>query len=63
VNIAFTSASARYVRLNITGNTGWPAGQLSDFQVFGAGVGSGPANAGDQPDVADVRADRGQQQQ
>ncbi|GAA1601719.1 ThuA domain-containing protein [Catellatospora bangladeshensis] len=29
------NTSARYVRLNITANTGWPAGQLSDFQVIG----------------------------
>ena len=25
---------ARYVRLNVTGNTGWPAGQASELQVF-----------------------------
>jgi len=26
--------TARYVRVNITANTGWAAGQLSDFEVF-----------------------------
>ena len=30
----FPSASARYVRLNFTANTGWPAGQVSEFQVW-----------------------------
>jgi len=29
------SASARYVRLTVTANTGWPAGQLSEVQVWG----------------------------
>ncbi len=36
VTITFTSSSQRYVRLNFTGNTAWPAGQLSDFQVWAA---------------------------
>jgi hypothetical protein len=40
VTIPFSSATARYVRVNITANTGWPAGQLSDFEVFPAGSGS-----------------------
>ena len=35
VTIDFTAATARYVRLNITGNTGWPAGQLSELEVYG----------------------------
>ncbi|MFC4588518.1 galactose-binding domain-containing protein [Sphaerisporangium corydalis] len=30
----FTASSQRYIRLLITGNTGWPAGQVSDFQVY-----------------------------
>jgi hypothetical protein len=34
VTITFPSASARYVRLNVTANTGWPAGQVSEFQVW-----------------------------
>jgi alpha-1,3-glucanase-like protein/F5/8 type C domain-containing protein/HYDIN/CFA65/VesB family protein/centrosomal CEP192-like protein len=34
VTITVPSGSARYVRLNITANTGWPAGQLSALQVF-----------------------------
>jgi chitodextrinase len=36
VTITFTSATTRYVRLNLTGNTGWPAGQLSEFEVYAA---------------------------
>ncbi|HXR72851.1 discoidin domain-containing protein [Actinocrinis sp.] len=35
--ITFGATTARYVRVNITGNTGWPAGQLSDFEVFPSG--------------------------
>jgi len=35
VTIDFTQASTRYVRVNITGNTGWPAGQLSEVEVYG----------------------------
>ena len=31
--ITFPAATARFVRVTITGNTGWPAGQLSEFEV------------------------------
>ncbi|MFJ6081177.1 discoidin domain-containing protein [Streptomyces sp. NPDC092369] len=31
-----TTTSTRYVRLTFTANTGWPAGQVSELQVFGA---------------------------
>ncbi|WP_405801514.1 discoidin domain-containing protein [Streptomyces sp. NBC_01506] len=35
VTVTFASAaSARYVRVQITGNTGWPAGQLSGLSVY-----------------------------
>jgi CARDB/F5/8 type C domain len=49
VTISFNSATTRYVRLNITGNTGWPAGQVSEFEVYGPATGdvtapSAPAN-------------------
>jgi chitodextrinase len=30
------TASVRYLRLNFTANTGWPAGQLSECQVYSA---------------------------
>jgi chitodextrinase len=31
-----STANTRYVRLDFTANNGWPAGQVSEFQVFGA---------------------------
>ena len=34
VTITFTATTTRYVRLNITANTGWPAGQISEFEVY-----------------------------
>ncbi len=34
--ITFTPATTRYLRINITANTGWPAGQVSELQVYGA---------------------------
>ena len=30
----FTAANVRYVKLTVTANTGWPAGQLSEVGVF-----------------------------
>ncbi|GAA4563125.1 galactose-binding domain-containing protein [Planotetraspora kaengkrachanensis] len=49
VTINFTATTARYVRVNITGNTGWPAGQISEFEVYGPVTGdtqapSAPSN-------------------
>ncbi|MBU2662754.1 discoidin domain-containing protein [Actinoplanes bogorensis] len=41
VTVDFTAASARFVRVNVTGNTGWPAGQLSEVEVYG------PVSGGD----------------
>ncbi len=35
VTIDFTAATVRYVRVTITGNTGWPAGQLSELEIYG----------------------------
>jgi Alpha-1,3-glucanase catalytic domain D1/F5/8 type C domain/Alpha-1,3-glucanase catalytic domain D2/HYDIN/CFA65/VesB-like, Ig-like domain/Abnormal spindle-like microcephaly-assoc'd, ASPM-SPD-2-Hydin len=43
VTITFNPATARYVRANITANTGWPAGQISDFAVYPAVGGSSTA--------------------
>ena len=48
VTIPFTAATARYVRVNITANSGWNAGQLSDFEVFpssGGGTTPPPSSA------------------
>lgn len=35
VTIQFTATTTRYLRLLITGNSGWPAGQISEFEVHG----------------------------
>ncbi|SDF78182.1 CARDB protein [Lentzea fradiae] len=43
VGIDFTAATTRYVRLRITGNTGWPAGQISEFEVHGPTSGDAQA--------------------
>jgi CARDB/F5/8 type C domain/NedA-like, galactose-binding domain len=37
VTIEFPKTSVRYVRVTITANTGWPAGQLSEFELYGPG--------------------------
>ncbi|WP_093715402.1 choice-of-anchor D domain-containing protein [Actinacidiphila alni] len=44
VTITFPAATARYVRINVTANTGWNAAQLSALQVFPSG-GSNPSTA------------------
>lgn len=36
VAISFPAAAARYVRINVTANTGWPAAQISELEVYGA---------------------------
>ncbi|MFL6121172.1 choice-of-anchor D domain-containing protein [Actinophytocola sp.] len=38
VNIPVPATGARYVRVNITANTGWPAGQVSEFEVYPSGA-------------------------
>jgi hypothetical protein len=35
VTINLPATNTRYLRLHITANTGWPAGQLSEFEVHG----------------------------
>ncbi|HWB34966.1 MAG TPA: choice-of-anchor D domain-containing protein, partial [Rugosimonospora sp.] len=37
VNITVPATTARYVRVNITANSGWPAGQASEFEVYPSG--------------------------
>ncbi len=39
VTIDFPAATARYVRLTVTGNTGWPAAQISELEVYGPAAG------------------------
>ncbi|GAA0688470.1 CARDB domain-containing protein [Kitasatospora atroaurantiaca] len=36
VRIDFGATITRYVRLNVTANTGWPAAQVAEFEVYGA---------------------------
>ncbi|PZG14838.1 hypothetical protein C1I95_20860 [Micromonospora craterilacus] len=36
VTLAFSAAPTRYVRVRFTGNTGWPAGQLAQLEVYSA---------------------------
>ncbi|GLY51186.1 glycosyl hydrolase [Lentzea sp. NBRC 102530] len=61
VTIDFTAATTRYVRLRITANTGWPAGQISEFEVQGPTGGdtqapSAPGNlAFTQPQSGQIR--------
>ena len=40
VTINFTATSTRYVRVNITANTGWAAAQLSELEVYGTSTSS-----------------------
>lgn len=39
VDITFPAAAVRYVRVQVTGNTGWNAGQISELEVYGEGGG------------------------
>jgi hypothetical protein len=34
VTITFAAATDRYVRLNVTANTGWPATHASESEVY-----------------------------
>jgi hypothetical protein len=44
VNIPVPATGARYVRINVTANSGWPAGQASEFEVYPSG-GTSPNSA------------------
>jgi hypothetical protein len=46
VTINFTQTSQRYLRLTFTANTGWPAAQLSEFEVYAASSGTNPPPSG-----------------
>ena len=39
VTIDFGAATTRYLRVTVTGNTGWPAGQISELEVYGPAAG------------------------
>jgi hypothetical protein len=43
VNISVPGTAARYVRATITANTGWPAGQVAEFEVYPGGGGGTPS--------------------
>ena len=34
VTVRFATTSVRHLRLNVTANTGWPAGQLSEVEAY-----------------------------
>lgn len=34
VTLTFPAATQRYFRITITANSGWPAGQVSEFQIW-----------------------------
>ncbi|MFE9657796.1 discoidin domain-containing protein [Micromonospora sp. NPDC006431] len=36
VTVTFANTIVRYVRLNVTANSGWPAGQLSEVEIYSA---------------------------
>ena len=36
VELNFNTVTTRYVRLNFTANTAWPAGQISEFEIYSA---------------------------
>jgi F5/8 type C domain-containing protein len=42
LTISFTATSRRYLRLTVTANTGWPAAQLSEVEVYASGGGTTP---------------------
>ena len=44
VTVDFTAVNARYVRIQITANSGWPAGQVSEFEVWPGTVATPPAS-------------------
>ncbi|MER7459957.1 discoidin domain-containing protein [Micromonospora sp. NPDC126480] len=40
--VALPAGERRFVRLSFTGNTGWPAGQVAEFEVYGGGTSPSP---------------------
>jgi hypothetical protein len=53
VTISLPAAvSERYLRLNFTANTGWPAGQVSEFEIFPGGAGGGGGGGGGSTNLA-----------
>jgi hypothetical protein len=46
VTINFTAVNTRFVRLNFSANTGWPAAQISEFEIYGVASSSANLAAG-----------------
>lgn len=44
VPVTFAAATVRYVRVQVTGNTGWPAAQLAELEIYGAAGGEDPGD-------------------
>lgn len=49
VEIDFAAVTARYVRIQVTANMGWPAAQFSEVEVYGTESGGGDPDPGDGP--------------
>jgi hypothetical protein len=45
VTIGFDQVTTRYVRIHVTANSAWPAGQLAELEVYGPGGGGGDVTA------------------
>lgn len=52
VTINFDPAETRFVRLLVTANTGWPAAQVSEFEVYGTAGGGDPGDPGEGSNLA-----------
>ncbi|HEV7655727.1 MAG TPA: discoidin domain-containing protein [Mycobacteriales bacterium] len=39
VTISFAAATTRFVRINVTANTGWPAAQIAELEAYGPSTG------------------------
>lgn len=52
VTLDVADTTARYVRVTVTANTGWPAAQLSELEVHGT-TGTDPGGPGDPGDPGD----------
>ncbi len=57
VTINFTAFTTRYVRVNITANSGWPAAQLSELEIYGAEQTGGGNLAAGRPTAESGHAD------
>ncbi|WP_030512134.1 discoidin domain-containing protein [Microbispora rosea] len=55
VTVNLSPVSARYVRITVTGNTGWPAAQIGELEVYGT-AGSGDTTAPTAPGDLTVTA-------